>query len=44
MSYYNLERFEKIEELGKGGYGAVYKVKDKLSNNHYALKEIFNKS
>ena len=42
MSIYTYDRFEKIEELGRGAYGQVYKVKDRLSNNYYALKETFN--
>lgn len=31
-------RFEKLEKLGEGTYGVVYKVKDKTTNQILALK------
>lgn len=32
--------FEEIGELGHGGFGAVFKVKNKLDGNLYAIKKI----
>lgn len=32
--------FDEMEMVGKGGYGKVYKVKNKLDNAHYAVKRI----
>ena len=34
-------RYEIINKIGKGGYGIVWKVKDKKDNKIYALKKIF---
>ena len=33
-------KYEEIKELGKGGFGRVIKVLNKLDNKYYALKEI----
>ena len=33
-------KYEEIQELGKGGFGRVIKVLNKLDNKYYALKEI----
>ena len=33
-------KYEKIETIGKGGYGTIYKVLDNKTNNFYALKFI----
>mmetsp|Transcript_83859 Transcript_83859/g.125720 ORF Transcript_83859/g.125720 Transcript_83859/m.125720 type:complete len:90 (+) Transcript_83859:54-323(+) len=35
-----LEKFEKLERLGEGTYGVVYKARDKGTNELYALKKI----
>ncbi|KAL9648954.1 hypothetical protein ABK040_008334 [Willaertia magna] len=35
--------FEKIEKLGKGNFGTVYKVLNKENNKYYALKKIKGK-
>ena len=34
------EKYKKIEKIGFGNYGNVYKVKDKKTGDYYALKEI----
>lgn len=36
----NVERYQKIEKLGEGTYGVVYKAKDKVTNEIIALKKI----
>ncbi|XP_020820947.1 eukaryotic translation initiation factor 2-alpha kinase 1 isoform X2 [Phascolarctos cinereus] len=38
-----LNEFEEIAVLGKGGYGKVYKVKNKLDRQFYAIKKILIK-
>ncbi|NWY76643.1 E2AK1 kinase, partial [Erithacus rubecula] len=35
-----LNEFEEIAKLGKGGYGKVYKVRNKLDGQFYAIKKI----
>ena len=35
-----MERYSKLEKIGEGTYGVVYKARDKLSNNIIALKRI----
>ena len=35
-----LERYQKVEKVGEGTYGVVYKCKDKDSGNYVALKKI----
>ncbi|XP_038945063.1 eukaryotic translation initiation factor 2-alpha kinase 1 isoform X1 [Rattus norvegicus] len=39
-----LNEFEELAILGKGGYGRVYKVRNKLDGQHYAIKKILIKS
>ena len=34
------EKYKKIEKIGFGNYGNVYKVKNKKTGDYYALKEI----
>ena len=36
----DMERYSKLEKIGEGTYGVVYKARDKLSNNIIALKRI----
>lgn len=36
----NRERYEKIEKIGEGTYGVVYKAKDIISNELVAIKKI----
>jgi serine/threonine protein kinase len=36
----NVERYQKIEKLGEGTYGVVYKAKDKITSEIIALKKI----
>ncbi|KAM9305517.1 eukaryotic translation initiation factor 2-alpha kinase 1 [Gastrophryne carolinensis] len=38
-----LNEFEEIAQLGKGGYGKVYKVRNKLDGQYYAIKKILIK-
>uniref|UniRef100_A0A7M4EEC2 Eukaryotic translation initiation factor 2-alpha kinase 1 n=1 Tax=Crocodylus porosus TaxID=8502 RepID=A0A7M4EEC2_CROPO len=38
-----LNEFEEIARLGKGGYGKVYKVRNKLDGQFYAVKKILIK-
>ena len=35
-----LKEFDVIKKLGQGGFGAVYKVKNKLDNVFYAIKRM----
>ncbi|KAL3837227.1 hypothetical protein ACJMK2_022597 [Sinanodonta woodiana] len=35
-----MENFQKIEKIGEGTYGIVYKARDKISGNMVALKKI----
>jgi len=35
-----VERYQKLEKLGEGTYGVVYKARDKTNNNIIALKKI----
>ena len=34
------EKYKKIEKIGFGNYGNVYKVKNKKTGDYYAIKEI----
>lgn len=38
--YKLMENFSKIEKIGEGTYGVVYKAHDKLKNRYVALKKI----
>ncbi|XP_054549669.1 eukaryotic translation initiation factor 2-alpha kinase 1 isoform X2 [Talpa occidentalis] len=38
-----LSEFEELAILGKGGYGRVYKVRNKLDGQYYAIKKILIK-
>ncbi|XP_041432298.1 eukaryotic translation initiation factor 2-alpha kinase 1 isoform X2 [Xenopus laevis] len=38
-----LNEFDEIVQLGKGGYGKVYKVRNKLDGQFYAIKKILIK-
>ncbi|XP_058892406.1 eukaryotic translation initiation factor 2-alpha kinase 1 isoform X2 [Kogia breviceps] len=38
-----LNEFEELAILGKGGYGRVYKVRNKLDGQYYAIKKILIK-
>ena len=35
-----MEQYEKVEKIGEGTYGVVYKAIDKLTNDFIALKKI----
>ena len=35
-----MERYQKLEKIGEGTYGVVYKAKDKMTGNIIALKRI----
>jgi len=36
----DMENFQKIEKIGEGAYGIVYKAKDKITDQYIALKKI----
>ena len=38
--YYN-EKYLKLEKLGYGAFGAVFKVQDKQTGNIYAMKKFY---
>ena len=38
-----MENYEIIDEIGKGSFSRVYKVKSKLNNEFYAMKEVYFK-
>jgi cyclin-dependent kinase len=40
MKNSKLERYEKLDKLGEGTYGVVYKAMDKQTQDMYALKKI----
>ena len=35
-----MENFQKIEKIGEGTYGVVYKAKDRITQQFVALKKI----
>lgn len=35
-----MERYQKMEKVGEGTYGVVYKAKDRVTNEIVALKKI----
>jgi cyclin-dependent kinase len=35
-----MERYQKLEKIGEGTYGVVYKAKDRMSGQIVALKRI----
>lgn len=39
-SYHLMERYLKLEKIGEGTYGVVYKAKDRVSEQIVALKRI----
>lgn len=39
-AYDGLERYQKVEKIGEGTYGVVYKAKDLLTKDFVALKKI----
>lgn len=40
MKNSKLERYEKLNKLGEGTYGVVYKAREKTTKELYALKKI----
>ena len=36
----SLDQYEKVEKIGEGTYGVVYKARDRLTNETIALKKI----
>ncbi len=40
VSALNMDNFQKIEKVGEGTYGVVYKAKDRLTGQLVALKKI----
>lgn len=37
---HKLDEFQKLEKIGEGTYGVVYKARDKLTQQFVALKKI----
>jgi mitogen-activated protein kinase 15 len=37
-----LKRFNILKKVGSGAYGHVWKVEEKSTHKHYALKKIFD--
>ena len=35
-----MEKYQKIEKIGEGTYGVVYKARNRLTGDHVALKKI----
>ena len=40
MEFSYLNNFEELSHLGTGGFGEVFKVKDKTDEQFYAVKKI----
>ena len=36
----NVSQYEKVEKIGEGTYGVVYKARDRVTNETIALKKI----
>jgi serine/threonine protein kinase len=39
---YEYEKFSRIQEIGSGGFGQVFKAKFKNTDKYFALKSFFN--
>jgi serine/threonine protein kinase len=42
IKYFDYKNFNNIEEIGKGGFGKVYRANWKYTNQYFALKSFFN--
>ncbi len=40
LSLKSIERYQKLEKVGEGTYGVVYKALDKVTGDHIAMKKI----
>ena len=40
MNFIPIDRYQKIEKIGEGTYGVVYKARDVVDNEIVALKKI----
>ena len=38
--FVNVRQYEKVEKIGEGTYGVVYKARDRVTNETIALKKI----
>ena len=38
---FNINKFQKIKKIGEGSFGKVYSVKERLTNNEYAIKNMY---
>jgi hypothetical protein len=42
FKYYEFDHFSNFQEIGRGGFGKVYRANWKSSHNYLALKSFFN--
>ena len=40
LCFFSIFQYEKVEKIGEGTYGVVYKARDRITNETIALKKI----